>query len=77
MCNKYTKLSAYMDGELTPNEVIEIQSSLKNDTEFAAKLKLLKAAELAAKVAFDDMLNEPISSDLIAQIQATELEPSA
>lgn len=76
MSKDYTKLSAYMDGELTPDEVTEIQSLLEGDTDIAAELEFLEAANLAANVEFDDMLNGPISSDLIAQIEATELETS-
>lgn len=76
MKKDYTKLSAYIDGELTPDEVTEIQSLLEGDVDFAAELDFLEAADLAAKSDFDDMLNEPISADLIAQIQAAELGPS-
>jgi anti-sigma factor RsiW len=76
MSKDYTKLSAYIDGELTPEEVIEIQSLLGSDSDFANELKFLEAADLAANSDFDEMLNEPISPNLIAQIQATELGPS-
>lgn len=75
MSKDYTKLNAYMDGELTPDEVAEIQSLLKGDSDLAAELELLEAADLATKTDFDDMLNDPISTDLIAQIQAAQLTP--
>lgn len=77
MKKDFTKLNAYIDGELTSEEVNEIQSLLEGDTDFAAELEFLAAADLAAKSDFDDMLNEPISPDLIAQIQTAELEPLA
>lgn len=76
MSKDYTKLSAYIDGELTPDEVTEIQSLLEGNADFTAELEFLEAADIAAKADFDDMLGEPISSDLIAQIQAADLEPS-
>lgn len=76
MKKDFTKLSAYIDGELTPDEVTEIRSLLKSDTDFVAELEFLKAANLSAKLDFDDMLDKPISPDLIAQIQAAELTSS-
>lgn len=79
MKKDFTKLSAYLDGELTADEVSEIRSLLEADTDFAAELEVLKTGDIAAKSGFDDMLDEPMSPDLVAlaaQIQTADLAPS-
>ena len=72
----YSKLSAYIDGELSPDELIEIQQLLNNDDHFAAEYKLLKSADIAASSDFDSMLVAKLSSCLISQILSADLKYS-
>lgn len=66
------KLSAYLDGELPPNDMLEVESALENDTALQAELEALIQADDAFKAHFNKQLSDPIPLDLAKAIEAFE-----
>ncbi len=63
------KLSAYLDGELPPDEAREIEAALEQDPALQAELEALMAADTLAKDDFAAMLDEPVPAALAAAIR--------
>lgn len=62
-------LSAFLDGELSPAETLEIEKALETDAELRAELESLMAADQAAQDDFAEILNEPVPFELAAAIE--------
>lgn len=63
-------LSAYLDGELGPDEVQAVEAWLEGDPNAQAQLERLMAADGAAKEAFENMLSDPVPLGMAAAIRA-------
>ena len=63
------ELSAYLDGELSPERAREIESALERDPELQAELESLMAVDAAAGRAFAAMLEDPVPASLAATVR--------
>ncbi|QHQ36033.1 anti-sigma factor family protein [Algicella marina] len=70
------RLSAFLDGELSPAESDAVALLAEKDPEIAAELESLQSTDDALKAAFDDLLSEPVPLDLVRSIADPE-EPSS
>lgn len=68
------KLSAYLDNELTEEEVREIEAILKNDDAAAAELADLKAAHEAIENQLSESMKSTVPLSLVSQIMNAELD---
>lgn len=68
------KLSAYLDGELSAADAIDVEQRLASDPAAQAMLDDLMQADAAAADEFDTMLNDPVPLALVQQIKATPLK---
>ncbi|MFK7879426.1 anti-sigma factor family protein [Roseobacter sp.] len=66
-------LSAYLDGELAPSDVSDIETRLDSDPALQAQLDALIQAHVAAEEQFDAQLSQPIPLSLVKQIKDTPL----
>ena len=73
--NEY--LSAYLDGELSPSDMQEVEAALAADPALQAELEALMAADSLAQEAFDAALAEPVPVALAAAIRDYEPTPVA
>lgn len=72
------KLSAYLDGELPPEQTAEIAALLETDPAVQAEMEALITSQILAERHFEDQLQHPVSLDLIKQIKSTpEPRPTA
>lgn len=71
------KLSAYLDGELGPDETDQIDALLKTDPDAQAELDALIAAQVAAQEQFDTQLQYPVPLKLVQQLNAIPAPQSA
>ena len=62
------QLSAYLDGELPPDETAALAARLKTDAGLRAELEALTAANTAAKQDFAAMLSAPLPLSLARAI---------
>jgi anti-sigma factor RsiW len=77
MTDLSAKLSAYLDGELTEAEAVEIDTALVRDPQIQAELDALVQADALARDEFEHALNAPVPLNLIRQIKNTPLEAKA
>ncbi|QPM92180.1 anti-sigma factor family protein [Pseudooceanicola algae] len=70
------KLSAFLDGELTEAERLEVEAALARDPALQAELETLMAADAGARDVFDAMLEDPVPLGLADAIR-TAPDPSA
>lgn len=71
------KLSAYLDGELPPDQAAEIAARLETDPTAQAELEALVTAQIVAETHFEEQLQHPLPLDLIRKIKsATEPRPA-
>ncbi len=71
------ELSAYLDGELSPERAREIESALERDPELQAELESLMAVDAAAGRAFAAMLEDPVPASLAATVRnASPVRPA-
>lgn len=66
-------LSAFIDGELTGQEVAEIEDALAADPQLRSELTSLAKANAAAHSEFAAMLDAPVSSELVRSIWQTPI----
>lgn len=71
------KLSAFLDGELGPDEMSEIERALENDAALQAELETLMQADVVFKQHFDDMLGDPVPLDLAKAVEGFEAPVTA
>jgi anti-sigma factor RsiW len=64
------RLSAYIDGELTEQELRSLEAELEIDPALRAALEELQMANDTAVQAFQEMLSEPVPPSLVAAIQS-------
>jgi surface antigen len=57
-------LSAYVDGELSPEQVAELEARLAGDAELAAEIDTLRQGAAALHAAFNEPLREPVPDHL-------------
>lgn len=69
MSDYQAKLSAFLDGELSEAETLEMEAALNNDPALQAELETLAAADAFAVDAFEKIANEPVPIALAAAIQ--------
>ncbi|MEM7289668.1 MAG: zf-HC2 domain-containing protein, partial [Pseudomonadota bacterium] len=69
MSDMQAKLSAFLDGELSEAETLEMEAALNSDRALRAELEVLAAADAFAVDAFEKIANEPVPSALAATIQ--------
>lgn len=67
------KLSAFLDRELPPQEMLEIEHALEKDTALQAELEALVQADDALKLHFNKLLTAPIPLDLAKAIEDFEV----
>lgn len=63
-------LSAYIDGELSNTDSLELEIQLATDAELRKQLERLVAADAVAMSDFDAMLNDPVPAALVDHITA-------
>jgi len=63
-------LMAFADGEVDPETHAAIERAMKNDSEFAARVKRFSNSRAQAKAALGPLLDEPVPDDLLARINA-------
>lgn len=71
------KLSAFLDGELPPQDMLEVEHALENDTALQAELEALMHADEALKKHFNRLLTDPVPLDLAKAIDDFEAPPVA
>ncbi|MEL7343956.1 MAG: anti-sigma factor [Pseudomonadota bacterium] len=64
------KLSAFLDGELSPRETAAIEEALAEDPALQAELERLMEADTLAQAAFQDMAEEPVPLAMAAAIKS-------
>ncbi|MEM1341555.1 MAG: zf-HC2 domain-containing protein, partial [Pseudomonadota bacterium] len=64
------KLSAYLDGELSPEETHAVETALSQDAALQAELESLMAADDLARTEFGQMLEEPVPLSMAAAIRS-------
>lgn len=68
--SEYSKdLSAFLDGELSPDRARAIEAALATDADLQTELEALMNADAAAQDVFAQMLDDPLPEALIAAIQ--------
>lgn len=68
------KLSAYLDGELSPEETHAVETALSQDAALQAELESLMAADDLARAEFGQMLEEPVPLSMAAAIRSAPQE---
>jgi len=63
------KLSAFLDGELSPQDMLEVESALEKDTALQAEFVSLMQANDALTKYFDQQLSDPVPLDLAKAIE--------
>lgn len=63
-------LSAYLDGELGPDEAQAVEAWLEDDPSAQAKLESLMAVDTSVKASFDAMLSDPLPLGMAAAIRS-------
>ncbi|MEN0001760.1 MAG: anti-sigma factor [Pseudomonadota bacterium] len=63
------KLSGFLDGELTPAEMAQIEAALENDAQMQAELEQLIAADALAAQEYEAILREPVPLALAAAVR--------
>ena len=64
-------LMAYVDGELDPQRVTEVEALLAEDAEARATVQIFRDSAATLRGAFDDMLREPVPTRLLAAVKAS------
>lgn len=67
------KLSAFLDGELAPQDMLEVERALEGDTKLQAELDALMHADDALKQHFDALLEAPVPLELAKGIEAFDV----
>ncbi|MDA8585314.1 anti-sigma factor [Rhodobacteraceae bacterium] len=67
------KLSAYLDGELDPTEMAEIEALIETDEAAQAELDALMQADAFARESFSEELDQPVPFALAQKIKAADL----
>lgn len=67
------KLSAFLDGELPPQDMLEVERALEEDTALQAQLEGLMQADEALKAHFNILLTDPVPLDLAKTIEDFEV----
>ncbi|TBB52601.1 anti-sigma factor [Rhizobium ruizarguesonis] len=70
-------LTAFIDGELTAEEAVRIQTMVEKDTSTAERLEFLARASLPFKQAFAPLLSEAPREKLETMLAAIPAQPSA
>ena len=70
MSDNQAKLSAFLDGELSETETLEMESALNSDPALRAELEVLAAADAFAADEFEKIAAEPVPIALAAAIQS-------
>lgn len=68
-------LSAYLDGQLEPREVAEVEAALAQDAELQGVLAALIEADQAAQDVFAEMIDEPVPATLVAALRQEDAAP--
>lgn len=63
------KLSAFIDGELSPQDMFEVERALEEDADLQAQFRGLMQADEALKAHFSDLLTDPVPLDLAKSIE--------
>ncbi len=69
MTRDHEKLSAFLDGELSPEETREIELALESSAEMREELESLMASDRAAQDEFAAMLDEPVPIELASKVE--------
>lgn len=69
MSDNQVKLSAFLDGELSEAETLEMEAALNSDPALQAELEALVSADAFAVEEFENIANEPVPIALAAAIQ--------
>jgi anti-sigma factor RsiW len=70
-----TLLMAYVDGELEPAEVAEIEAAIASDLALARRVRALRDTTAALRAAFNDVAREPVPERLLAPLGAQAPHP--
>lgn len=70
------RLSAYLDGQIGPDDAREIEALLASDPHAREILDLLKIGSDLGNQAFDEMLKEPVPLHLVRSIKETAAKPA-
>ncbi len=70
-----TLLMAYVDGELDPADVAEIEAAIAADQALARRVSLLRDTTAALRAAFNDAMREPVPERLLAPLGAQAQAP--
>lgn len=65
------KLSAYIDGELSPSEINEIKLALKNDPAVGARMERLKRPDALISAAYGKIDDEPMPDSVMDLLRDT------
>lgn len=71
------KLSAYIDGELSPGEIAEINKALQSDPEIAVRLEHLKCPDALIAAAYSEIDDEPMPDGVMDLLRETNDVESA
>lgn len=71
------KLSAFLDGELPPQDMLEVESALDKDAALQAELEALMQADEALKTHFNTLLSDPVPIGLAKALEDFEVPPIA
>ena len=71
------RLSAYLDGELPPDQMNEIETLVTENIEVAAELEALSRLDNSLREAFDAELSDPVPLALVRELQAEPARPVA
>lgn len=63
-------LMAYVDGQLDPHRITEVEAALAHDSQAQAMVRQFRDSALALRNAFDPILHEPVPERLLAAVQA-------
>lgn len=71
------KLSAYIDGELSPGEVADLNKALQTDSTLAARLERLKRPDALIAAAYSEINDEPMPDGVMDLLRGTNSVESA
>lgn len=70
-------LVAYVDNQLEPDQMADLEATIRDDPEAQAIVGVLRRSAAAVRTAYDQPLHEPVPERLLAAIGAAEPAPGA